>query len=79
MIEFEFRFNLLEEYSQINNSNYIFVAEDATTSIPCIDYDAQSNSFIEFSSPLVNGLPQSKFFQTENFKELKKWFDELDK
>ena len=55
MIECEFRFNLLKEYSQINNSNYIFVAEDATTSIPCIDYDAQSNSFIGFSSPpLVN-------------------------
>ena len=49
------------------------------TSIPCIDYDAQSNSFIGFSSPLVNGLPQSKFFQTENFNELKKWFNELHK
>ena len=79
MIQFEFRFNLLKEYSQINNSNYIFVAEDATLSIPCIDYDAQSNSFIGFSSPLANGLPQSKFFQTENFNELKKWLDELDK
>ncbi|CAF1474909.1 unnamed protein product [Rotaria sordida] len=79
MIECEFRFNLLKEYSQINNSNYIFVAEDLTSSITCIDYDVQSNSFIGFSPPLVNGIPESNFFRTENFNELKKWFDELDK
>ncbi|CAF4763160.1 unnamed protein product [Rotaria sp. Silwood2] len=63
--------NLLEQYSRSTNFNYIFVAEDATHSISCIDYDAQSNFFIGFSSPLVDGVPQSDFFQTETFKVLK--------
>ncbi|CAF4331023.1 unnamed protein product [Rotaria sp. Silwood2] len=71
MIECNFRFNLLKEYSRSTNFNYIFVAEDATHSISCIDYDAQSNFFIGFSSPLVDGVPQSDFFQTETFKVLK--------
>ncbi|CAF2102295.1 unnamed protein product [Rotaria magnacalcarata] len=37
VIECEFRFNLLKEYSRSTNCNYIFVAEDATRSISCID------------------------------------------
>ncbi|CAF3288524.1 unnamed protein product [Rotaria sp. Silwood2] len=78
MIECEFRFSLLTEYSRSTNCNYIFVAEDATRCISCIDYDAQSNSFIGLSAPLVNGLPQFNFFQTENFQILKNWFDEID-
>ncbi|CAM4849470.1 unnamed protein product [Rotaria magnacalcarata] len=78
VIECEFRFNLLKEYSRSTNCNYIFVAEDATRSISCIDYDVQSNSFIGFLAPLVNGVPQSNFFRTEKFNVLKEWFDEAD-
>ena len=78
MIECEFRFNLLKEYSRSANCNYIFVAEDATRSISCVDYDASSDTFIGFSSPLVNGLPQLNFFRTNNFDVLKEWCDEAD-
>ncbi|CAF3090950.1 unnamed protein product [Rotaria sp. Silwood2] len=78
IIECNFRFNLLKERSQSTNCNYIFVAEDATRSISCIDYDAQSNLFLGFSSPLVSGVLQSNFFQTENFNVLKSWLDETD-
>ncbi|CAF3764180.1 unnamed protein product, partial [Rotaria socialis] len=70
--------HLLKEYSRSTSCNYIFVAEDATRSISCIDYDVQSNSFIGFSAPLVNGVPQSNFFRTEKFNVLKEWFDEAD-
>ncbi|CAF4805498.1 unnamed protein product, partial [Rotaria socialis] len=78
VIECELRFSLLKEYSRSTSCNYIFVAEDATRSISCIDYDVQSNSFIGFSAPLVNGVPQSNFFRTEKFNVLKEWFDEAD-
>ncbi|CAF3331070.1 unnamed protein product [Rotaria socialis] len=78
VIECDFRFNLLKEYSRSTNCNYIFVAEDATRSISCIDYDVQSNSFIGFSAPLVNGVPQSNFFRTATFNVLNSWFDEAD-
>ncbi|CAF1140757.1 unnamed protein product [Didymodactylos carnosus] len=43
MIEGEFRFNLLKEYSRSTECNYIFVTEDAIRSISAIDYDAQNN------------------------------------
>ncbi|CAM4913091.1 unnamed protein product [Rotaria socialis] len=78
VIECELRLSLLKEYSRSTSCNYIFVAEDATRSISCIDYDVQSNSFIGFSAPLVNGVPQSNFFRTEKFNVLKEWFDEAD-
>ncbi|CAF2709092.1 unnamed protein product [Rotaria sp. Silwood2] len=79
MIESEFRFQLIKEYLKSNKSNYVFIAEDATSSICRIDYDATSNSFIGFSSPLINGVPQPNFFQTENFEQLELWFNEIDK
>ncbi|CAF4947348.1 unnamed protein product, partial [Rotaria socialis] len=79
ILECEFRFQLIKEYCQSNNCNYVLSSEDATRCISRIDYDAQSDSFIGFSSCLVNGLPQSNFFQTNKFDELKLWFDTFDK
>jgi hypothetical protein len=79
MIECNFRFDLLRDYKQSNNCNYVFSAEDSTGSICRVEYDAQSNSFIGFSSPLVHGIPKPNFFQTENFDELKSWFNNFDK
>jgi hypothetical protein len=78
MIECEFKFNLLKEYARSTNCNYIFVAKDATRSMSCVDYDALSNNFIGFSSPLVNGLPQLNYFHTDSFDVLKDWFDKTD-
>ncbi|CAF0817297.1 unnamed protein product [Adineta steineri] len=79
MTEGKLRFQLLQDYVESNKCNYVFVAEDATSSISRIDYDATLNSFIGFSAPLVNGVPQSNFFQTENFEQLELWFNDIDK
>ncbi|CAF3933165.1 unnamed protein product [Rotaria sp. Silwood1] len=79
IIECEFRFKLLKEYSQSNNCNYIFSSEDCTSCICHIDYDVQLNSFIGFASPLIDGMPQPNFFRTENFEELKMWFNNCNK
>jgi len=79
MMECEFCFKLLEEYSRSNKFNYVFSSEDSTNSICRIDYDPQLNSFIGFSSPLIDGLPQPNFFRTENFDELKRWVHNFNK
>ncbi|CAF2195097.1 unnamed protein product [Rotaria magnacalcarata] len=79
MTDSEFRFQLIEEYLRPNKCNYVFIAEDATSSICRIDYDATLNSFIGFSAPLIGGVPQPNFFQTENFEQLELWFNEIDK
>jgi hypothetical protein len=79
MTESEFRFQLIKEHLKSNKSNHVFIAEDATSSICRIDYDVTSNSFIGFSSPLVDGVPQPNYFQTENFDQLELWFNEIDK
>ncbi|CAF5152503.1 unnamed protein product, partial [Rotaria magnacalcarata] len=50
MTESEFQFQLIKEHLKSNKCNYVFIAEDATSSICRIDYDATSNSFIGFSS-----------------------------
>ncbi|CAF2127717.1 unnamed protein product [Rotaria magnacalcarata] len=79
MTESEFQFQLIKEHLKSNKCNYVFIVEDATSSICRIDYDATSNSFIGFSSPLIDGVPQPNFFQTENFEQLELWFNEIDK
>ncbi|UJR06730.1 hypothetical protein I4U23_011019 [Adineta vaga] len=77
--EGQFRFKLLKEYSQSNHCNYVFASEDCTNSICRIDYDAQINSFIGLSSPLTDGVPKPNFFRTDNYEELKIWFDNYNK
>ncbi|CAF3896861.1 unnamed protein product [Rotaria sordida] len=57
----------------------LFSFEDCISSICRIDYDSQLNSFISFSSPLIDGMPQPNFFQTENFDELKMWFSNFNR
>ncbi|CAF1124164.1 unnamed protein product [Adineta ricciae] len=77
--EGQFRFDLLNEYLQSNDNKYVFSSEDSTRSICQIDYDAQSTSFIGFCLPLVTGIPQTNFFQTESLEELKVWFNTIEK
>ncbi|CAF1179965.1 unnamed protein product [Rotaria sordida] len=79
IIEFQFQFQLLKEYSRSNNCNYVFSSEDCISSICRIDYDSQLNSFIGFSSPLIDEMPQPNFFQTENFNNLKMWFSNFNR
>ena len=79
IVEYNFRFDLLRDYTQSNNCNYVFSAEDSTGSICRVEYDAHSNILIGFSAPLAHGVPKPNFFQTESFDELKSWFDNFDK
>ncbi|CAF3613211.1 unnamed protein product [Rotaria socialis] len=79
MTDSEFRFQLIKEYLKPNKCNYVFIAEDATSSICRIGYDATLNSFIDFSAPLIGGVPQPNSFQTENFEQLELWFNEIGK
>ncbi|CAF3298097.1 unnamed protein product [Rotaria sp. Silwood2] len=79
IIECKFQFKLLKEYSQSNNCSYVFASEDCTSSVCRIDYDAQINSFIGLSSPLIDGVPKPTFFRTDNFEELKMWFEKYNK
>ena len=79
ILEGEFRFQAMKEYVRSSGFNYVYVGEDSTSSLIHIDYDAQINSFIGFSSPLINGIPQPNYFQTDNFDELGRWFDEIEK
>lgn len=79
ILEGEFRFQAMKEYVQASGLNYVYVGEDSTSSLVHIDYDAQTNCFIGFKPPLINGIPQVNHFQTENFDQLRKWFDEADK
>ena len=73
MIEGEFRFQLVGDYLRSNKCQYAFSCEDCTSAISRIDYNAQCNSFIGLSSPLTNGVPQTNFFQTDDFAELRSW------
>ena len=79
ILEGEFRFQAMKEYVQVSGFNYVYVGEDSTSSLTHIDYDAQINSFIGFSPLLINGIPQVNYFQTDNFDQLRKWFDQVDK
>ena len=79
IVEYNFRFDLLRDYTQSNNCNYVFSAEDSTGSICRVEYDAHSNILINFSAPLAHGVLKPNFFQTESFDELKSWFDNFDK
>ena len=79
IMECEFRFESLSEYVRSSSCRYVYVGEDSTSSLSHIDYDARINSFVGFSSPLVNGIPQINHFQTDNFDELRQWFDQIDK
>ncbi|CAF2963502.1 unnamed protein product [Rotaria sp. Silwood2] len=47
----------------------------STSVISKVQYDIESNSFIGFCVKLVNGLPLTRQYQTDNFTELENWFE----
>ncbi|CAF1133516.1 unnamed protein product [Didymodactylos carnosus] len=77
--EAQFRFDKLQEYFDRINVKYAFGSEDCTGVIRRINYDQQTNSFIGFASPLINGIPVAKHYQTNSFDQLKSWFSSSDK
>ena len=77
--EGQFRFDLLKEYFDRIHVRYAFGSEDCTGVIRKISYDQQTNSFIGFATPLVNGIPVEHRFKTNSFEELKSWFTSASK
>jgi len=77
--EAQFLFDKLHEYFNGIDVKYAFAAEDCTGVIRKIHYDQQTNSFVGFATPLVNGIPVSKYYQTNSFDQLESWFNSSDK
>ncbi|CAF1251259.1 unnamed protein product [Adineta steineri] len=72
--EGKFEFNNLKLGLKSNDVNYGFLSEDCTGVVRKIRYDAFTNSFIGFSTPLHYGIPKPRFYQTDSFEQLKNWF-----
>ena len=70
-VEGEFRFNSLHNYLNSIDTKYVFGSEDCTGVIRKIKHNKDTNTFIGFSSPLSNGLPIPKKFQTESMEQLR--------
>lgn len=77
--EGEFRFASLQEYFNRIGVEYGFGSEDCTGVVRKITYDQQTNSFIGFATPLANGVPVTKHYQTNSFDELKSWFSSTNR
>jgi hypothetical protein len=77
--EGEFQFDILKQYLNSNDLKYGFVSEDCSGVIRKVKYDVNTNSFVGFSTPLTNGIPISKYYQTDSFEKLKTWFSTINK
>lgn len=79
LIEGEFRFDSLLQHFNSINTKHCFGSEDCTGVIRKIKYDKDTNTFVGFSTPLNNGIPTVKYFQTESLEHLKTWFRMIEK
>ena len=68
----EFRFDILRRQLSSSGANIAFCSEDCTTIIPRVVYDANSNSFVGFCLPLVQGRPISEPYRTDSLTELER-------
>ena len=78
-LEGEFRYDAMETYLTSINSKFVYCAEDCTSAVRKIIYDAPSNSFLGFTLPLdEDGMPQIQHFQTNSYEDLEMWFNQQD-
>lgn len=77
--EGEFRYDVMSDYLSSRQSKFAFAAEDCTSIVPKITYNAQSNIFTGFVPPLAGGLPLINTFSTESFTEFQRWISTLVK
>jgi len=77
--EAQFRFDKLRDYFNRIDVKYGFGSEDCSGVIRKISYNQQTNSFVGFVTPLDNGIPSVKHYQTNSFDQLKSWFSSVDK
>lgn len=73
-----FRFAELMHYSNKINCSFVYSSEDSTSVVSKIQYDVESNSLIGFCVKLVNGLPLTRQYQTDDFTELENWFETIN-
>lgn len=73
-----FRYDSLRNHQISSGYQIACCSEDATAIIQKITYDATSNTFTGFSTPLKNGIPIARHFQTDSFDQLKYWFENND-
>ncbi|CAF1648724.1 unnamed protein product [Rotaria magnacalcarata] len=79
IMEGEFRYDTLHHLQTSNNYQLAVCSEDCTGVIQKIVYDAPTNTFIGFSTPLDRGIPVPQYFQTDSYEQLKVWFENEDK
>ena len=77
--EAEFRFDALHEHQKSLNYQVAVCSEDCTGVIKKIKYNASTNTFSGFSTPLDDDIPIARHFQTDSFDQLRNWFDTQDK
>jgi len=78
-LEGEFRYDDMRKYLTSINSKFVYCAEDCTSAVRKIIYDAPSNSFVGFTLPLdENGMPRIQHFQTNSYEDLEMWFNQQD-
>jgi hypothetical protein len=71
LAETEFKFQSLQQF----NSSFGFCSEDTTGVLRRIEYDSSTNSFIGFSTPVVDGVPSQRRFQANTFNDLQTIFN----
>jgi hypothetical protein len=69
--EAEFKFESLQQF----HSGFGFCSEDTTGVIRKVEYDSPTNSFIGFTTPLVDGIPLAQRYQADTFDDLKMIYD----
>ena len=77
--EGEFRFDLLQEYLHRIDVRFAFGSEDCAGVVRRISYDQTTNSFIGFATPLSDGVPVPRYYQTDSFDQLQSWFSSTEK
>ncbi|CAF1521513.1 unnamed protein product [Rotaria sp. Silwood1] len=63
----QFKFDSLQKFQ----SGFGFYSEDTTGIIPKVEYDSSTNSFIGFTTPIVDGIPLMKHYQADTFDDFK--------
>ena len=71
LTEAEFKFESLKQF----HSGFGFCSEDTTGVIPKIEYDSSANSFIGFSTPIIDGIPSKEFYKADKFDDLRSIYD----
>ncbi|CAF1489979.1 unnamed protein product [Rotaria sp. Silwood1] len=65
LTETEFKFDSLQKFQ----SGFGFCSEDTTGVIPKVEYDSSTNSFIGFTTRIVDGIPLMKHYQADTFDD----------